>query len=40
MTDFTKILGEKYKDSSILAEDLLKETGIALLPGIDFGFDK
>ncbi len=37
MADFTKILGEKYKDSS---KDSLKETGIGLFFGIDFGFGK
>ena len=29
---------KKYKNSSKLCESILKETGVAMLPGSDFGF--
>ena len=29
---------KKYKNSSKLCEAILKETGVAMLPGSDFGF--
>ena len=31
---------KKYKNSSQLCEAILKETGVAMLPGSDFGFKK
>ena len=39
MPDFTKLLKDKYKTSAELCNDLLKDTGVAVLPGSDFGFD-
>ena len=33
-----EFLNEKYKNSSELCEAILKETGVAMLPGSDFGF--
>jgi len=35
-----EFINKKYKTSSEMCEDLLKETGVALLPGSDFGFNK
>ena len=40
MPDFTKLLKDKYKTSTELCGSLLQETGVAVLPGSDFGFDK
>ena len=40
MPDFTKLLKDKYKTSAQLCSSLLQETGVAVLPGSDFGFDK
>ena len=40
MPDFTKLLKDKYKTSTELCSSLLQETGVAVLPGSDFGFDK
>ena len=40
MPDFTKLLKDKYKTSAELCSSLLQETGVAVLPGSDFGFDK
>ena len=40
MPDFTKLLKDKYKNSTELCSFLLQETGVAVLPGSDFGFDK
>tara|TARA_B100000767_G_scaffold270254_1_gene293600 strand:+ start:1007 stop:2245 length:1239 start_codon:yes stop_codon:yes gene_type:complete len=34
-----EFLNTKYKSSSKLCEVILKETGVAMLPGSDFGFD-
>ena len=31
---------KKFKSSSEMCENILKKTGVALLPGSDFGFDK
>ena len=39
MPDFTKLLKDKYKTSADLCNALLKDTGVAVLPGSDFGFD-
>ncbi len=38
MPDFTKVLKHKFKSSSEMCAALLKETGVAVLPGSDFGF--
>ena len=38
MPDFTKLLSHKFKDSKIFCKTLLDETGVAVLPGSDFGF--
>ena len=35
-----EFINVNLKDSSKLCEVILKETGVALLPGSDFGFDK
>ena len=35
-----EFINKKYKTSSEMCEALLKETGVALLPGSDFGFNK
>jgi len=35
-----EFINKKYKTSSEMCDDLLKETGVALLPGSDFGFNK
>ena len=40
MPDFTKLLKDKYKTSAALCNSLLKDTGVAVLPGSDFGFDE
>ena len=34
-----EFLNNKFKTSSEMCDSLLKETGVALLPGSDFGFD-
>ena len=31
---------KKFSTSSEMCDNILKETGVALLPGSDFGFDK
>ncbi len=31
---------KKFNSSSEMCNDILKKTGVALLPGSDFGFDK
>ncbi len=31
---------EKFSSSEVMCENILKETGVALLPGVDFGFEK
>ena len=38
MPDFTKLLFHKFKNSKLFCETLLNETGVAVLPGSDFGF--
>ena len=38
MPDFTKLLSHKFKNSKIFCKTLLDETGVAVLPGSDFGF--
>ena len=35
-----EFLNDKFNTSSEMCENILKETGVALLPGSDFGFDK
>jgi aspartate aminotransferase len=35
-----EFLNTKYNTSSEMCDNILKETGVALLPGSDFGFDK
>jgi len=35
-----EFLNKKFKTSSEMCDNILKETGVALLPGSDFGFDK
>jgi Aspartate/tyrosine/aromatic aminotransferase len=40
MPDFTKLLPHRFKSSEELCKVLLEETGVAVLPGSDFGFDK
>ena len=35
-----EFLNKKFKTSSEMCDNILKETGVALLPGVDFGFDK
>jgi aspartate aminotransferase len=35
-----EFLNKKFKTSSEMCDCILKETGVALLPGSDFGFDK
>ena len=40
MPDFTKLLQHRFKSSEELCKVLLEETGVAVLPGSDFGFDK
>ncbi len=35
-----EFLNDRFKSSSDMCEDILKKTGVALLPGSDFGFDK
>lgn len=38
MPDFTKLLSHKFKNSKTFCKTLLDETGVAVLPGSDFGF--
>ena len=38
MPDFTRLLSKKFKSSKDLCKTLLDETGVAVLPGSDFGF--
>ena len=38
MPDFTKLLSHKFENSKIFCKTLLDETGVAVLPGSDFGF--
>ena len=35
-----EFLSKKFKSSSEMCDDILKKTGVALLPGSDFGFNK
>ena len=35
-----EFLNKKFITSSEMCDNILKETGVALLPGSDFGFDK
>jgi aspartate aminotransferase len=35
-----EFLYKKFKTSSEMCDNILKETGVALLPGSDFGFNK
>ena len=35
-----EFLNKKFKTSSDMCDYILKEIGVALLPGSDFGFDK
>ena len=35
-----EFLNKRFNSSSEMCNDILKETGVALLPGSDFGFDK
>ena len=35
-----EFVGKKFNSSSEMCEDILKKTGVALLPGSDFGFNK
>ena len=35
-----EFLNKKFKTSSEMCDNILKETGVALLPGSDFGFKK
>ena len=35
-----EFLNKKFNSSSEMCNNILKETGVALLPGSDFGFDK
>ena len=35
-----EFITKKFKTSSEMCEVILKETGVALLPGSDFGFDE
>ena len=35
-----EFLDKKFKTSSEMCDNILKDTGVALLPGSDFGFDK
>ena len=39
MPDFSTLLSNKFKSSTDFCKVLLDETGVALLPGSDFGFD-
>ena len=38
MPDFTEMLKHKFNSSSKMCSQLLKDTGVAVLPGSDFGF--
>ncbi len=35
-----EFLNKKFNTSSEMCDNILKETGVALLPGSDFGFEK
>ena len=35
-----EFINKKFNTSSEMCDNILKETGVALLPGSDFGFDK
>ena len=35
-----EFLNTKFKTSSEMCDSILKDTGVALLPGSDFGFDQ
>ena len=35
-----EFVGKKFNSSEEMCKDLLEKTGVALLPGSDFGFDK
>ena len=36
----SEFLDKKFNSSSEMCDNILNETGVALLPGSDFGFDK
>ena len=38
MPDFTRMLSKKFKNSKEFCQKLLDDTGVAVLPGSDFGF--
>ena len=38
MPDFTRMLSKKFKNSKDFCQALLNESGVAVLPGSDFGF--
>jgi aspartate aminotransferase len=35
-----EFLNKKFNSSSEMCDDILNDTGVALLPGSDFGFDQ
>ena len=35
-----EFINAKFQSSSEMCDNILNETGVALLPGSDFGFDK
>ena len=35
-----EFLNKKFNSSSEMCDNILKETGVALLPGSDFGFEE
>ena len=35
-----EFLNKKFKSSSEMCNNIIKDTGVALLPGSDFGFDQ
>ena len=35
-----EFISAKFSSSSKMCNDILEKTGVALLPGLDFGFDK
>ena len=40
MPDFSELLKNRFKNSVDMCNQLLKDTGVAVLPGCDFGFPK
>ena len=40
MPDFSELLKNRFKSSVDMCNQLLKDTGVAVLPGSDFGFPK